>query len=234
MAKPTPSSRRCGAPTRSTCVVEPLCPALNFLVAPPGFFAPTYQVSLDEQFAESLDLVVPDDAALLAIVTPRNPVQRSTVNLFSPIVVNRHTGMADQYVPASSEAETGWSVRTPLPFALGGRRSRRRHDMLTLTREPGQKIVVGDDIVITVVSVSENGRVRLGIEAPRQIRIDREEVLARIQNENIEAGAAGSSSGWAAYAARRANRQAGTAERRAKERGTDSRQGAEEQLVAQR
>lgn len=80
--------------------------------------------------------------------------------------------------------------------------------MLTLTREPGQKIVVGDDIVITVVSVSENGRVRLGIEAPRQIRIDREEVLERIQNENIEAGAAGSASSWAAYAARRANRQA--------------------------
>jgi carbon storage regulator len=80
--------------------------------------------------------------------------------------------------------------------------------MLTLTREPGQKIVVGDDIVITVVSVSENGRVRLGIEAPRQIRIDREEVLERIQNENIEAGAGGTASRWAAYAARRANRQA--------------------------
>jgi flagellar assembly factor FliW len=93
-------------------------PSPQFLVAPPGFFAPTYRVSLDERFAESLDLVVPDDAALLAIVTPRNPVQRSTVNLFSPIVVNRHTGMADQYVPASSEAETGWSVRTPLPLAL--------------------------------------------------------------------------------------------------------------------
>lgn len=80
--------------------------------------------------------------------------------------------------------------------------------MLTLTREPGQKIVVGDDIVITVVSVSENGRVRLGIEAPRQIRIDREEVLERIQNENIEAAANGWASSWGAYAARRANRQA--------------------------
>jgi flagellar assembly factor FliW len=93
-------------------------PSPQFLVAPPGFFAPRYQISLDEQFAESLDLVVPDDAALLAIVTHRNPIERSTVNLFSPIVVNRHTGCADQYVPASSEGETGWSVRTPLPLAL--------------------------------------------------------------------------------------------------------------------
>ncbi len=82
--------------------------------------------------------------------------------------------------------------------------------MLTLTREPGEKIVVGDDIVITVVSVSENGRVRLGIEAPRQIRIDRQEVLERIRNENLEAGAAAGSdrSGWAASAARRANQRA--------------------------
>ncbi len=93
-------------------------PSPQFLVAAPGFFAPNYHVALEEQFAESLDLVVPDDAALLAIVTHRNPVERSTVNLFSPIVVNRHTGSADQYVPASSEAEIGWSVRTPFPRAL--------------------------------------------------------------------------------------------------------------------
>ena len=53
--------------------------------------------------------------------------------------------------------------------------------MLTLTREVGQKIVIGDDVVITVVSVSANGRVRLGIEAPKQVRIDREEVLERVR-----------------------------------------------------
>jgi len=93
-------------------------PGPVFLVAPPGLFAPGYQVPLDERFAESLDLIVPDDAALLAIVTQRNPLERSTVNLFSPIVVNRHTGMADQFVPASSEAEVGWLVRTPLPSSL--------------------------------------------------------------------------------------------------------------------
>ena len=81
--------------------------------------------------------------------------------------------------------------------------------MLTLTREPGEKIVIGDDIVITVVSVSENGRVRLGIEAPRQIRIDRAEVLERIRNENIEAGASRSDRvGWSVYAARQANKRA--------------------------
>jgi hypothetical protein len=93
-------------------------PSPQFLVAPPGLFAPDYQVSLDEPFSESLDLVVPDDAALLAIVTQRHPVERSTVNLFSPVVVNRHTGLADQFVPASSEGDRGWRVRTPLPSFL--------------------------------------------------------------------------------------------------------------------
>lgn len=95
-------------------------PSPVFLVAPPGYFAPQYQIALDEQFAESLDLVVPDDAALLAIITQRKPLDRSTVNLFSPIVVNRHSGIADQFVPASSETESGWRVRTPLPTALVG------------------------------------------------------------------------------------------------------------------
>ncbi len=105
--------------------------------------------------------------------------------------------------------------------------------MLTLTREPGQKIVIGDDIVITVVSVSENGRVRLGIEAPRQIRIDREEVLERIQNENIEAGAGGLASSWAAYAARRANRQAATTRRTDDAPVTRERPRKEDSLISQ-
>ena len=81
--------------------------------------------------------------------------------------------------------------------------------MLTLTREAGQKIVIGDDIVITVVSVSDNGRVRLGIDAPRQVRIDRSEVLDRIRSENVEAGGAATDSGaWAVYAAKKANQRA--------------------------
>jgi len=85
--------------------------------------------------------------------------------------------------------------------------------VLTLTREAGQKIVIGDDIIITVVSISENGRVRLGIDAPRQIRIDRSEVLDRIRSENVEAGGTGTDSGaWAVYAAKKANlRAAGAA-----------------------
>jgi len=87
---------------------------LSFLVVSPGVLWPEYQVVLDDGFAAELGLGSAADAALLAIVTPHVPLEDSTVNLFSPIVVNRHTGLADQFVPATSEEEFGWGLRTPL------------------------------------------------------------------------------------------------------------------------
>jgi flagellar assembly factor FliW len=89
-------------------------PSPRFLVLTPWYVWPSYQVALDDEFAEALDIRVEEDATLLTIVTQRVPLERSTVNLFSPIVVNRHNGLADQFVPAASEIEVGWRVRTPL------------------------------------------------------------------------------------------------------------------------
>ena len=51
--------------------------------------------------------------------------------------------------------------------------------MLVLTRKQGEKIVIGNGVVITVVEI-DRGKVRLGIEAPREVRIAREEVRERI------------------------------------------------------
>ena len=48
--------------------------------------------------------------------------------------------------------------------------------MLVLARKIGQKIFIGDDIEITVVSVTARGEVRLGIEAPSNLLILREEL----------------------------------------------------------
>ncbi len=89
-------------------------PSPRFLVLTPGCLWPNYEVALDDEFADGLDIVVEEDAALLTIVTQRVPLERSTANLFSPIVVNCRTGLADQFVPATSETELGWRVRTPL------------------------------------------------------------------------------------------------------------------------
>ena len=54
--------------------------------------------------------------------------------------------------------------------------------MLIITRRPGEKIMVGDDIVVHVIEVVGNS-VRVGIEAPRAIRVYREEIWNAVREE---------------------------------------------------
>ena len=54
--------------------------------------------------------------------------------------------------------------------------------MLILTRRPGEKLVIGEDVTITVMSIKGN-QVRIGIDAPADIQIHREEVYLRILKE---------------------------------------------------
>lgn len=58
--------------------------------------------------------------------------------------------------------------------------------MLTLTRRVGQTITIGNDIEITVVSMS-GGRVRLGVRAPRKLPVHRTELVERVSEENRRA-----------------------------------------------
>lgn len=57
--------------------------------------------------------------------------------------------------------------------------------MLILTRRPKQKIMIGHDITVTVINVNGN-HVVLGIEAPKDMDVHREEVYDRIRIENEE------------------------------------------------
>lgn len=61
--------------------------------------------------------------------------------------------------------------------------------MLVLTRKLGENIRIGDSVKITVLEV-RSGQVKLGIEAPPEIKVHREEIYARIQEENRRARAA--------------------------------------------
>jgi carbon storage regulator len=54
--------------------------------------------------------------------------------------------------------------------------------MLVLTRRAGESIVIGNGIKITVVNIGP-GRVKIGVEAPPSVRVDRAEIHARILNE---------------------------------------------------
>jgi len=55
--------------------------------------------------------------------------------------------------------------------------------MLILTRRPGETLRIGDDIEISVLSV-KGAQVRIGVTAPRNVPVHREEIYARIAAQN--------------------------------------------------
>ena len=67
--------------------------------------------------------------------------------------------------------------------------------MLILGRYPGESILIGEGIRIVVLSCSRRG-VRLGIEAPGELSIAREEIVAAIADENLRASEASSNPHW--------------------------------------
>lgn len=55
--------------------------------------------------------------------------------------------------------------------------------MLLLTRKVGEKLKIGDDVTVSVLGV-KGGQIRIGIDAPRNVKVDREEVFQRILKES--------------------------------------------------
>jgi carbon storage regulator len=57
--------------------------------------------------------------------------------------------------------------------------------MLILTRRVGEKLIIGENVTVTVLGVKGN-QIRIGIDAPRDVQVNREEVYQRILKEREE------------------------------------------------
>lgn len=59
--------------------------------------------------------------------------------------------------------------------------------MLILTRRVGETLMIGDEVTVTVLGVKGN-QVRIGVNAPRDVAVHREEIYERIKREQAEGG----------------------------------------------
>lgn len=66
--------------------------------------------------------------------------------------------------------------------------------MLVLTRKKGERVVIGDDIVVTIIDVKGDS-VRIGFDAPRGLPVQRAEIIDAVKAANLEAASAPATAG---------------------------------------
>lgn len=156
---------------------------IGFITTDPFFFKKDYEFRIDDSVVESLELQDEKDVNVIVIITLHEPFNQSTANLQAPVVINTKNGKARQVILNN----TTYQTKHPL-FAEEPVSAKEWNAMLVLSRKKGQSIKIGDDIEITIVALA-NDQVKIGIQAPKNVEILRQELFEEIQAENKAATA---------------------------------------------
>ncbi|MGI6450269.1 MAG: carbon storage regulator CsrA [Desulfitobacteriia bacterium] len=167
---------------------------IGFVLLRPQLFLPDYlhQVDLSPEEIELLEVKEDDKPDVWAIMTlSLSDLSKSTVNLRAPLLINSRAAKGLQIILS----EEGYSAASRSLLNLLLRLKREvpgkglSGKMLVLARKINEKILIGDDIEITIVAVSGEN-VRLGIKAPPDVKILRSEVYEEVRKQNLEAASA--------------------------------------------
>lgn len=91
--------------------------AIELVVVAPVAFWPSFTMDVGDSLAEQLQILHPEDAAVVAIVSQQGE-DRPTANLYAPLVVNRRTGVGCQVVPSRPPGGGGYSTAEVLPLQV--------------------------------------------------------------------------------------------------------------------
>jgi carbon storage regulator len=80
---------------------------------------------------------------------------------------------------------SGTKLRSEVPEQITYKGYSGRLKMLILTRRVGETLMIGDEVTVTVLGVKGN-QVRIGVNAPRDVTVHREEIYERIKREQAE------------------------------------------------
>lgn len=88
---------------------------VGFIVTSPWYWIQSFEVDLPDDVCRAIGITAPEDAEVLAIVTVREPLETSTMNLAAPLVVSLTNRTASQVILSNPE----WSTRVPLKLEEG-------------------------------------------------------------------------------------------------------------------
>ena len=166
-------------------------PDLRFLVVSPVPFFPDYEPVVDDQTVAELGITSVEDVLVLLVADRRRladqhhrqPAGAGPGEHRHPPRAPGHPGRPG---PRDRHAARRLSRRVAgLPRRIGDRDG-KLGAMLVLSRRPGESVVIGDDVTISILEV-RGDVVRVGISAPRSVAVHRAELLRELENTNREA-----------------------------------------------